>query len=100
MGFASLSALSARAGWSKKGEGFPQENPYRRKTGKDTQEGVNTMGRTRGWILAALVILGAPWSNAFAHEKVKATVHLKLLDLHLCGTIVDKTNNHGCDNRI
>ncbi len=60
------------------------------------------MGLKRWCILAALAGLALAWppADACATGKLKAKVHMALLDLHLCGKLVDYTANHCHDRRI
>jgi S-formylglutathione hydrolase FrmB len=58
------------------------------------------MGLKRWCILAAFLTLAWPTIEAHAHGTIKAKVKAALLDLHLHGTIVDRTANHGMNRRI
>jgi S-formylglutathione hydrolase FrmB len=58
------------------------------------------MGLKRWCILAAFLTLAWPATDAHAHGAIKTKVKGALLDLHLQGTIVDCTANHGKDRRI
>jgi len=49
-------------------------------------------------LLALMALVFVP--AAHTHGKIKSTVHLVSLDLHLAGSICDFTNNHGHDKRI
>jgi hypothetical protein len=51
-------------------------------------------------MLASLLVLTGLSMDAHAHGSVQAKVKASLLDLHLQGTIVDRTANHGSNRRI
>jgi poly(3-hydroxybutyrate) depolymerase len=57
------------------------------------------MGSKRWCILAALLALACSATNARAHGTLKAKVKV-FVDLHLEGTLIDRTCNHGHDRRI
>jgi S-formylglutathione hydrolase FrmB len=58
------------------------------------------MAVKRWCILAAFLTLAWSATDAHAHGTLKSKVKAALLDLHLQGTIVDHTANHGQDRRI
>jgi S-formylglutathione hydrolase FrmB len=58
------------------------------------------MGLKRWGILAALLMLTWPMADAHALGTAQTKAKAALLDLHLQGTIVDRTANHGLNRRF